>query len=138
MKVNSFKKVALQNLEHSQFAINLHAICTEANIEKVNALLPALKTCIDKEEQALNLPRGKEFITEIRQLDAARDESYRALQFTVRAAKHRRATDVQAAADEVEKVMRRYLELAVQSNNKVMLRMGVLSIILFIWEKKSA
>ena len=58
--------------------------------------------------------------------------SYRALQFTVRAAKHRRA------ADEVEKVMRRYFELAVQSNNKVMLRMGVLSIILFIWEKKSA
>ena len=56
----------------------------------------------------------------------------------MRAAKHRRATDVQAAADEVEKVMRRYLELAVQSNNKVMLRMGVLSIILFIWEKKSA
>ena len=118
MKVNSFKKVALQNLEHSQFAINLHTICTEANIEKVNALLPALKTCIDKEEQALNLPRGKEFITEIRQLDAARDESYRALQFTVRAAKHRRAADVQAAADEVEKVMRRYPELAAQSNNK--------------------
>ena len=71
-------------------------------------------------------------ITEIRQLDTVHNESYRALQFTVRAAKHRRA------ADEVEKVMRRYLELAVQSNNKVMLRMGVLSIILFIWEKKSA
>ena len=32
-------------------------------------------------------------ITEIRQLNAVRDESYRALQFTVRAAKHRRATD---------------------------------------------
>ena len=31
--------------------------------------------------------------TEIRQLDAARDESYRALQLTVRAAKHRRAAD---------------------------------------------
>ena len=31
--------------------------------------------------------------TGIRQLDAARDESYRALQFTVRAAKHRRAAD---------------------------------------------
>ena len=61
-------------------------------------------------------------ITEIRQFDAVRDESYRALQFTVRAAKHRRA------ADEVEKVMRRYPELAAQSNNKVMLRMGVLSI----------
>ena len=49
-------------------------------------------------------------ITEIQQLDAARDESYCALQFTVRAAKHRRA------ADEVEKVMRRYPELAAQSN----------------------
>ena len=55
-------------------------------------------------------------ITEIRLLDTVRDESYRALQLTVRAAKHRRATDVQAAADEVEKVMRRYPELAVQSN----------------------
>ena len=118
MEINIFAKQRLQNLEHSQFAINLYALCTEANIEKINALLPALKTCIDKEEQALNLPRGKEFITEIRQLDAARDESYRALQFTVRAAKHRRAADVQAAADEVEKVMRRYPELAAQSNNK--------------------
>ena len=32
-------------------------------------------------------------ITEIRQLDTVRDESYRALQFTVWAAKHRRAAD---------------------------------------------
>ena len=86
-----------------KITINLYAICTEANIEKINALLPALKTCIDKEEQALNLPRGKEFMEEIRELDAARDESYRALQFTVRAPKYRRAADVQAAADEVEK-----------------------------------
>ena len=31
--------------------------------------------------------------TEIRQLDTARDESYRAQQFTVRAAKHPRAAD---------------------------------------------
>ena len=77
-----------------KITINLHTICTEANIEKLNALLPALKTCIDKEEQALNLPRGKEFMEEIRELDAARDESYRALQFTVRAAKYRRAADV--------------------------------------------
>ena len=44
-------------------------------------------------------------ITEIRQLDTVRDESYRALQFTVRAAKHRRTADVQAAADEVKKVL---------------------------------
>ena len=77
-----------------KITINLHTICTEANIEKINALLPALKTCIDKEEQALNLPRGKEFMEEIRELDAARDESYRALQLTVRAAKHRCAADV--------------------------------------------
>ena len=41
--------------------------------------------------------------TEIRQLDAARDESYRAQQFTVWVAKHRRAADVQVAADEVKK-----------------------------------
>ena len=67
-------------------------------------------------------------ITEIRQLDTVRDELYCALQFTVRAAKHRRSADVQATVNEVEKVMRRYPELAVQSNNKVMLRMGVLSI----------
>ena len=32
-------------------------------------------------------------ITEIRQIDATRDESYCALQFTVRAVKHRRAAD---------------------------------------------
>ena len=101
-----------------KITINLHTICTEANIEKINALLPALKTCIDKGEQALNLPRGKEFMEEIRELDAARDESYRALQLTVRAAKYRRGADVKAAADEVEKVMRRYPELAAQSNNK--------------------
>ena len=55
-------------------------------------------------------------ITEIRQLDTVHNESYRALQFTVRAAKHCRAADVQATADEVEKVIRHYPELAVQSN----------------------
>ena len=88
--VNCFRPRAIAK----KITINLHAICTEANIEKINVLLPALKTCIDKEEQALNLPRGKEFMEEIRELDAARDESYRALQFTVRAPKYRRATDV--------------------------------------------
>ena len=118
MTIQVLKKNSLHNLEHSQYAINLHTICTEANIEKINALLPALQKAIDKEEQALNLPRGKEFIKEIRQLDAARDESYRALHLVVQAAKHRRVADVKAAAEEVEKVLRRYPELASQSNNK--------------------
>ena len=118
MTIQVLKKNSLHNLEHSQYAINLHTICTEANIEKINALLPALQKAIDKEEQALNLPRGKEFIKEIRQLDAARDESYRALHLVVQAAKHRRVADVKAAAEEVEKVLRRYPELAKQSNNK--------------------
>ena len=90
LTINCFRPRAMTK----KITINLHAICTEANIEKINALLPALKTCIDKEEQALNLPRGKEFMEEIRELDAARDESYRALQFTVRAPKYRRTTDV--------------------------------------------
>ena len=62
MTIQVLKKNSLHNLEHSQYAINLHTICTEANIEKINALLPALQKAIDKEEQALNLPRGKEFI----------------------------------------------------------------------------
>ena len=118
MTIQVLKKNSLHNLEHSQYAINLHTICTEANIEKINALLPALQKAIDNEEQALNLPRGKEFIKEIRQLDAARDESYRALHLVVQAAKHRRVADVKAAAEEVEKVLRRYPELAKQSNNK--------------------
>ncbi|WP_234397142.1 DUF6261 family protein [Hoylesella saccharolytica] len=118
MKVKTLALTSLHNLEHSQYAINLHTICTEANIEKINALLPALQKAIDKEEQALNLPREKEFIKEIRQLDAARDESYSALQLCVRLAKHKRAADVKAAAEEVEKVLRRYPELAKQSNNK--------------------
>ena len=118
MKVNNFKKVALQNLEHSQYAINLHALCTEANIEKLNPLLPALKTCIDKEELALNLPRGKEFIEEIRELDAARDESYRALQLCVELAGHKRAADVKKAAQEITKVLKRYPDTPKMSNDK--------------------
>ena len=118
MKVNNFKKVALQNLEHSQYAINLHALCTEANIEKLNPLLPALKTCIDKEEQALNLPRGKEFMQEIRELDAARDESYRALQLCVELAAHKRAADVKKAAQEITKVLKRYPDTPKMSNDK--------------------
>ena len=40
---------------------------------------------------------------EIRELDAARDESYRALQLCVELAEHKRAADVKAAATEVEK-----------------------------------
>ena len=68
---------------------------------------------ISKKNHLQNLEHSH---TEIRQLDAVRDKSYRALQLTVRAAKHRRAADVQAAADEMKKVMRRYPELAAQSN----------------------
>ena len=49
------------------------------------------------------MPRGKEFMEEIRELDAARDESYRALQLYVELAAHKRAAEVKAAADEVEK-----------------------------------
>ena len=118
MKINIFDKQRLQNLEHSQYAINLHAICTEANIEKLNPLLPALKTCIDKEELALNLPRGKEFMEEIRELDAARDESYRALQLCVELAGHKRAADVKKAAQEITKVLKRYPDTPKMSNDK--------------------
>ena len=46
MKVKIWALTSLHNLEHSQYAINLHTICTEANIEKINALLPALKVGI--------------------------------------------------------------------------------------------
>ena len=46
MKIKKNDATRLQNLEHSQYAINLHTICTEANIEKINALLPALKVGI--------------------------------------------------------------------------------------------
>ena len=118
MTIQVLKKNSLQNLEHSQYAINLHTICTEANIEKINSLLPALKKAIDNEEKALNLPREKEFMEEIRRLDAARDESYQALRLCVELAKHKRAADVKAAAKEVEKVMKRYPDLVKQSNNK--------------------
>ena len=118
MIIKISKKSHLQNLEHSQYAINLHALCTEANIEKLNPLLPALKTCIDKEEQALNLPHGKEFMEEIRELDAARDESYRALQLCVELAGHKRAADVKKAAQEITKVLKRYPDTPKMSNDK--------------------
>ena len=118
MIIKISKKSHLQNLEHSQYAINLYALCTEANIEKLNPLLPALKTCIDKEEQALNLPRGKDFMEEIRELDAARDESYRALQLCVELAAHKRAADVKKAAQEITKVLKRYPDTPKMSNDK--------------------
>ena len=70
-----------------------------------NSCLPS-KT-LKKETKNIRLPWKMttkiKNITEIRQLDTVRDESYRALQLTVRAAKHRRTADVQAAADEVKK-----------------------------------
>ena len=52
---------------------------------------------IKKETENMRLPWKMttkiKNITEIRQIDVARDKSYRAQQFTVRAAKHRRAAD---------------------------------------------
>ena len=44
---------------------------------------------------------------EIRELDAARDESYRALQLCVELAAHKRAADVKKAAQEITKVLKR-------------------------------
>ena len=62
---------------------------------------------IKKETENMRLPWKMttkiKNITEIRQLDTVHDESYRAQQFSMRVAKHRRAADVQVAADEVEK-----------------------------------
>ncbi|EFM01591.1 DUF6261 family protein [Hoylesella marshii] len=117
MLLKEIQKARLRNMEHYQFGIHIYEMCKEANIEKLNTLLPALKVCIEGEAEALNLPRGQEFITEIRELDAVRDESYRALQLCVELAKHKRAADIKKAAAEVEKVMKRYPGVATQSND---------------------
>ena len=72
MEIKELKKGQLQNMEHFQFASHVAALCDEANIELVNAVLEPLKQAIEQEDKALNLPRQEEGTKELEQLDRAR------------------------------------------------------------------
>ena len=117
MKLKTLKKSHLQNLEHSQFAIHVYEISKEADIKKLNLLLPALKAAIDAEEEVLNLPREKEYTKELKILDKARDESYRAFCLCVASGKYRHSEAVRKAAEEVGKVLKRYPRVPSSSND---------------------
>ena len=116
MKLRSLKKSRLHNLEHSQFAIHVYEISNEADIKKLNPLLPVLKAAIDAEEEVLNLPRGKEYTKELRLLDRARDESYRAFCLCVASGKHRHSEEIQEAYREVSRVLKRYPKVILSGN----------------------
>ena len=108
MELHQIYYSRLQNMEHFQFASHVAALCDEANIELVNAVLEPLKQAIEQEDKALNLPRQEEGTKELEQLDRTRDQAYRALQLLTEL--HLQADDsaTQAAAQRISEVLSRY------------------------------
>ena len=98
MEIKTIRKDRLQSMEHFQFASHVAALCEEANIELVNAVLEPLKQAIEQEDKALNLPRQEEGTKELEQLDRARDQAYRALQLLVEMHVYSENADVRKAA----------------------------------------
>ena len=99
---------AFQHMEHFQFASHVAALCDEANIELVNAVLEPLKQAIEQEDKALNLPRQEEGTKELEQLDRARDQAYRALQLLTELHLQDDDSATQTAAQRISEVLSRY------------------------------
>ena len=108
METKDMKLSRLQNMEHFQFASHVAALCDEANIELVNAVLDPLKQAIEQEDKALNLPRQEEGTKELEQLDRARDQAYRALQLLTELHLHDDDSATQTAAQRISEVLSRY------------------------------
>ena len=111
MEVKEIHKQLLQNMEHFQFASHVAALCDEANIELVNAVLEPLKQAIEQEDKALNLPRQEEGTKELEQLDHTRDQAYRALQLLTELHLQDDDSATQAAAQRISEVLSRYPKL---------------------------
>ena len=111
MEVKEIHKQLLQNMEHFQFASHVAALCDEANIELVNAVLEPLKQAIEQEDKALNLPRQEEGTKELEQLDRTRDQAYRALQLLTELHLQDDDSATQAAAQRISEVLSRYPKL---------------------------
>ena len=105
MEIKSMNKAPLQNMEHFLFASHVAALCDEANIELVNAVLDPLKQAIEQEDKALNLPRQEEGTKELEQLDRARDQAYRALQLLTELHLHDDDSAAQIAAQRISEVL---------------------------------
>ena len=108
MEIKEFYMKPLQNMEHFQFASHVAALCDEANIELVNAVLEPLKQAIEQEDKALNLPRREEGTKELEELDRARDQAYRALQLLTELHLQDDDSATQAAAQCISEVLSRY------------------------------
>ena len=108
MEIKEIYKRTLQNMEHFQFASHVAALCDEANIELVNAVLEPLKQAIEQEDKALNLPRQEEGTKELEQLDRTRDQAYRALQLLTELHLQDDDSATQTAAQRISEVLSRY------------------------------
>ena len=108
MNPKTIALTSLQHMEHFQFASHVAALCDEANIELVNAVLEPLKQAIEQEDKALNLPRQEEGTKELEQLDRARDQAYRALQLLTELHLQDDDSAAQIAAQRISEVLSRY------------------------------
>ena len=118
MMIKEIKRSNLQNMEHFQFASHVAALCDEANIELVNAVLEPLQKAIEQEDKALNQPRREEGTQELEELDRARDRAYRALQLLVEMHACSENADMRKAAQQMDNVMSRYPKLVTANYDK--------------------
>ncbi|EKY02822.1 hemagglutinin protein HagC family protein [Hoylesella saccharolytica F0055] len=108
MKINEFSKGKLHDMEHAQFANHVLWMCGEANLKKLNPLLPVLKNAVKNEEEALNAPRCEDGTDDLRKLDHERDKAYQMLKLLVKMHLHSDNEKVIEAARAMKEVMGRF------------------------------
>ena len=111
MKTRELTKRLLRNLEHFQFAQSVLTICEEANIGKINGLLPTLEEAIESENQMLNLDQKEMGTAELTRLNRERSRAYRTLSLRIKAALLAPRADIQKAAAQLKAVQERYPRL---------------------------
>ncbi|WP_373704961.1 DUF6261 family protein [Porphyromonas loveana] len=111
MKTKALTKRLLRNLEHYQFAKNVLTLCRQANIAKVNAVLPPLEKAIAEEDRLLNVERKEIGTQELAQLDNDRDNAWRAISLQVQAALLSDKAEIVRAARMIGNVLARYPKL---------------------------
>ncbi len=117
MKIKRFDIGHLHNAEHFQFHANILAILDEANpaTAKLEAQIAALRTSFADEDKIMK-PIEKSAVTKlIVAADAARDETFRSLMATYRAAAVHLSAAVREAAAELEPLFDAYRRITVKS-----------------------
>ena len=115
MRIKNIRIGLLHNMEHYEFAGHVLTMAREANIKKINPLLPELERAIAAEQKALAPPVKLEGTEDVVRLDKERDKAYKALKMMIKVKLLDADKNIVAAAERLNDVLRKYPRAAVEN-----------------------